>query len=105
MIEHFSDIVAIMYLGRIVEQSETEELFKSPLHPYTEALLSAVPEPEVGKKTKRIVLEGEVPSPVHIPPGCPFHPRCHKRFQPCDNIVPAFREAEQGRWVSCHLHS
>ena len=105
VIEHFSDTVAIMYLGKIVEQSETEELFKSPLHPYTEALLSAVPEPEVGKKTKRIVLEGDVPSPVHIPPGCPFHPRCHKRFQPCDNIVPTFREAEQGRWVSCHLHS
>lgn len=103
VIEHFSDIVAIMYLGRIVEQSETEELFKSPLHPYTEALLSAVPEPEAGKKTKRIVLEGDVPSPVHIPPGCPFHPRCHKRFQPCDKIVPTFREAEQGRWVSCHL--
>jgi oligopeptide/dipeptide ABC transporter ATP-binding protein len=105
VIEHFSDIVAIMYLGRIVEQSETEELFKNPLHPYTEALLSAVPEPEVGKKTKRIVLEGDVPSPVNIPPGCPFHPRCHKRFQPCDKIVPMFREAEQGRWVSCHLRA
>ncbi|MBI4698752.1 MAG: ABC transporter ATP-binding protein [Nitrospirae bacterium] len=103
VIEHFSDVVAVMYLGRLVEKCRTDELFKEPLHPYTEALLSAVPEPEVGKKTRRIVLEGDVPSPVHIPPGCPFHPRCHKRFEPCDKTIPAFREAKTGRWVSCHL--
>ncbi|HDH12585.1 MAG TPA: ATP-binding cassette domain-containing protein [Nitrospirae bacterium] len=103
VIEHFSDMVAVMYLGKIVEMSKTAELFKDPLHPYTEALLSAVPKPEVGKKEKRIVLEGDVPSPVNIPPGCPFHPRCHRRFDLCDKEPPAFKEAKKDRWVSCHL--
>ncbi|MBI5098241.1 MAG: ATP-binding cassette domain-containing protein [Nitrospirae bacterium] len=102
-IEHFSNNVAVMYLGKIVEMSGTGELFKEPMHPYTEALLSAVPKPEVGEKGKRIILEGDVPSPVHIPPGCPFHPRCHKRFEPCDTIVPVYKEAKRNRWVSCHL--
>jgi oligopeptide/dipeptide ABC transporter ATP-binding protein len=103
VIEHFSDVVAVMYLGKIVEMSRAEELFKEPLHPYTEALLSAVPEPEIDGKAERIILEGDVPSPVHIPPGCPFHPRCHKRFKPCDTAVPVFKEVEKERWVSCHL--
>jgi len=102
-IEHFSNNVAVMYLGKIVEMSGTDELFKEPMHPYTEALLSAVPKPEVGEKGGRIILEGDVPSPVHIPPGCPFHPRCHKRFEPCDIIVPVYKEAKRNRWVSCHL--
>ncbi|MBI4848446.1 MAG: ABC transporter ATP-binding protein [Nitrospirae bacterium] len=102
-IKHFSDRVAVMYLGKIVEMSGTEGLFKDPMHPYTEALLSAVPKPEVGGKAGRIILEGDVPSPVHIPPGCPFHPRCHKRFGPCDTIVPVYQEAKKNRWVSCHL--
>ncbi|MBI5057720.1 MAG: ABC transporter ATP-binding protein [Nitrospirae bacterium] len=102
-IEHFSDRVAVMYLGKIVEMSGTDELLKDPMHPYTEALLSAVPKPEVGGKVERIILEGDVPSPVHIPPGCPFHPRCHKRFGPCDTIVPVYKEAKKDRWVSCHL--
>jgi oligopeptide/dipeptide ABC transporter ATP-binding protein len=103
VIEHFSDVVAVMYLGKIVEMSKSEELFKEPFHPYTEALLSAVPEPEVDGKTERIILEGDVPSPVHIPQGCPFHPRCHKRFKPCDTEVPIFKEVKKERWVSCHL--
>ena len=102
-IEHFSDNVAVMYLGRIVEMSETDKLFKEPMHPYTEALLSAVPKPEIGEKGGRIILEGDVPSPIHIPPGCPFHPRCPKRFEPCDKEVPVFKEAKKDRWVSCHL--
>jgi oligopeptide/dipeptide ABC transporter ATP-binding protein len=88
-----------MYLGKIVEMSGTAELFKGPLHPYTEALLSAVPKPEVGERGGRIVLEGDVPSPVHIPPGCPFHPRCPKRFGLCDKEIPAFREVGKDRWV------
>jgi oligopeptide/dipeptide ABC transporter ATP-binding protein len=92
-----------MYLGKIVEMTGTDELFKEPLHPYTEALLSAVPKPEVGEKGGRIILEGDVPSQVHIPPGCPFHPRCHRRFEPCDTIVPVYKEAKKNRWVSCHL--
>jgi oligopeptide transport system ATP-binding protein len=102
-IEHFSDNVAVMYLGKIVEISETDKLFKEPMHPYTEALLSAVPKPEIGEKRGRIILEGDVPSPVHIPPGCPFHPRCPKRFEPCDKEVPIFKEAKKDRWVACHL--
>jgi oligopeptide/dipeptide ABC transporter ATP-binding protein len=102
-IEHFSNNVAVMYLGKIVEMSGTDELFKEPLHPYTEALLSAVPKPEVGEKGGRIILEGDVPSPIHIPPGCPFHPRCHKKFEPCDTVVPVYREAKKSRWVACHL--
>lgn len=105
VIEHFSDVVAVMYLGKIVEMSGTEGLFQEPFHPYTEALLSAMPEPEIDRKSRRIILEGDVPSPVYIPAGCPFHPRCHKRFEPCDTIVPAYREAEKDRWVSCHLWS
>ena len=102
-IEHFSDNVAVMYLGKIVEMSGTAELFGAPKHPYTEALLSAVPKPDVKGKVGRIILEGDVPSPVHIPPGCPFHPRCPKRFGPCDKEIPDFREVENNRWVSCHL--
>ena len=102
-IEHFSDNVAVMYLGKIVEMSETDKLFKEPMHPYTEALLSAVPKPEIGEKGGRIILEGDVPSPIHIPPGCPFHPRCPKRFEPCDKEVPVFKEAKKDRWVACHL--
>jgi len=102
-IEHFSDRVAVMYLGKIVEMSGTAELFSAPKHPYTEALLSAVPKPDVERKAGRIILEGDVPSQVHIPPGCPFHPRCPKRFGPCDTEIPEFREVEKNRWVSCHL--
>ena len=102
-IKHFSNNVAVMYLGKIVEMSGTDELFREPMHPYTEALLSAVPKPEVGEKGGRIILEGDVPSPVHIPPGCPFHPRCHRRFEPCDTIVPVYKEAKRNRWVACHL--
>jgi len=102
-IEHFCSIVAVMYLGRIVEMSPAAEIFHEPLHPYTEALLSDVPRPEIGEKAKRIILKGDVPSPVHIPPGCPFHTRCHKRFEPCDTKVPVYKEAKPDRWVSCHL--
>ncbi|MBI5409999.1 MAG: ATP-binding cassette domain-containing protein [Nitrospirae bacterium] len=102
-IEHFCDTVAVMYLGKIVEMSSAVDLFNEPMHPYTEALLSDVPKPEVGGKRGRILLKGDVPSPIHIPPGCPFHPRCHRRFEPCDKIVPVYKEAKKDRWVSCHL--
>ncbi len=104
VIEHFTDMVAVMYLGKIVEMSPTEALFKEPLHPYTEALLSAVPVPEVDRQRKRIILEGDVPSPLHIPSGCPFHPRCPKMFEPCNKIVPVLKEARRGRLVSCLLY-
>ncbi len=104
-VQHFSDIIAVMYLGKIVEMARTEEFFREPLHPYSDALLSAVPRPEVREDIKRIILKGDVPSPVHIPEGCAFHPRCHRRFEPCDRIVPVFKEVQKGRWVSCHLWS
>jgi len=105
VIEHFSDDIAVMYLGKIVETGSTEDIFREPLHPYTEALLSAVPMPEINGKTARIILKGDVPSPVDIPSGCPFHPRCHRRFKPCDKVIPVFKETRRGRWVSCHLYA
>ncbi len=104
-VEHFSDIVAVMYLGRIVEMAKTEEFFGEPLHPYSDALLNAVPKPEIKEKAKRIILKGDVPSPIDVPAGCPFYPRCPRRFEPCDKIVPVFKEAKRGRWVSCHLYT
>jgi len=104
-IEHFSDAVAVMYLGRIVELSGTEALFKEPMHPYTEALLSSIPRPEIRGDVKRTVLDGDVPSQLALPPGCPFHPRCPKRFEPCDRKVPEYKEVRDRRWVACHLWS
>ncbi len=106
VIQYFSDEVAVMYLGKIVEYSKAEDLFNAPLHPYTVVLLSSAPKirPE---ESKRTVLKGDVPSPIGIPPGCPFHPRCPRRFEPCDKIVPRLEEPAKkgypGRTVSCHL--
>lgn len=101
VVEYFSDEVGVMYLGKIVEQAPSEELFKEPRHPYTEVLLASAPGLEPGKK-RHAILGGEVPSPIHIPPGCPFHPRCPKRFEPCDRVVPLLGAAS-GRPVACHL--
>jgi len=101
VVEYFSDEVAVMYLGKIVERAPSEELFKEPRHPYTEVLLASAPGLEPGKK-RGAALGGEVPSPIHIPPGCPFHPRCPRRFEPCDKVVPRL-ESASGRPVACHL--
>lgn len=101
VVEYFSDEVAVMYLGKIVERAPADELFREPRHPYTVILLASAPALEPGAKRKAI-LRGEVPSPIHIPPGCPFHPRCPKRFEPCDRVVPALGESS-GRPVACHL--
>lgn len=101
IVQYFSDEIAVMYLGKIVEFAETDILFNNPLHPYTIELLSSVPKikPDV---QKRSVPRGDIPSPIDIPAGCPFHPRCQKRFDPCDKIQPELKEIK-GRLVSCHL--
>src|SRR5690606_18522253 len=98
VVEHISDRVAVMYLGRIVELADADELYRNPLMPYTKALLSAVPVPEPGRKAQRIVLQGDVPSPANPPPGCPFHPRCQHPLKDadCARIVPPLADKGGG---------
>ncbi|MGI9308148.1 MAG: ABC transporter ATP-binding protein [Gammaproteobacteria bacterium] len=104
VIQHVSDNIAVMYLGRLVELAPANELYKNPLHPYTEALLSAVPKPDPTRKSKRITLEGDVPSPSAPPPGCPFHTRCPKVQAVCMEKVPTLEpKAGDEHLVSCHL--
>jgi oligopeptide/dipeptide ABC transporter ATP-binding protein len=101
VVQYFSDEVAVMYLGKIIEYSKSDELFSNPLHPYTIELLSSAPKIKSDGR-KREILKGDVPSPIDIPPGCPFHPRCPKRFEPCDKEVPLLKDIQR-RLVSCHL--
>jgi len=101
-VRHICHRVAVMYLGKIVEIAETDELFENPLHPYTVALLSAIPVPDPKKKTHRIILPGEVPSPVNPPPACRFHPRCPRRIDICSKVEPPLLEARPGHWLACH---
>ena len=102
VVKHVSDRVAVMYVGKIVEIAPTEELFASPKHPYTEALLSAVPEPDPRVRSGRIVLEGEVANPADPPSGCYFHPRCPYATEVCQTETPTLEEVSPGRFVSCH---
>ncbi|HHY93781.1 MAG TPA: dipeptide ABC transporter ATP-binding protein [Firmicutes bacterium] len=103
VIKHVSDRVGVMYLGKLVEVAQADELFDSPYHPYTEALLSAIPVPNPEIRKERIVLEGDVPSPVNPPPGCRFHTRCRYAQDICREQEPALREIGGGRTVACHL--
>ncbi len=105
VVSHISDRVAVMYLGRIMELSSSEALFASPKHPYTEALLSAVLPPDPNNQPERIALEGDLPSPMNPPTGCPFHPRCPKAFEKCPNARPELVEIEPGIKVACWLYS
>ena len=104
VVRHISDKIAVMYLGKIVEFSECDELYANPLHPYTKALLSAIPEPKPGKKKERIILRGEVPNPINPPAGCHFHPRCPIATDQCKTgASPVLREISDGHKVACHL--
>jgi peptide/nickel transport system ATP-binding protein len=102
--KYISDRIAIMYLGRIVEIGDKEELFSNPLHPYAQALLSAIPVPNPERKRKAIELKGEVPSAINIPPGCRFHPRCPKAFDKCPIEEPVLVNVGKHHLVACHLY-
>jgi oligopeptide/dipeptide ABC transporter ATP-binding protein len=103
VVKHISDRVAVMYLGKLVELTDKKELFKNPIHPYTQSLLSAIPEADPRKKKDRIILEGDVPSPVDPPSGCRFHPRCPEAFELCPKAEPEFKEYGAGHFAACHL--
>jgi peptide/nickel transport system ATP-binding protein len=102
VVEHISDRVAVMYLGNMVELTAAKELYENPLHPYTEALLSAVPRTDPDQVSQRIILEGDVPSPANPPPGCKFHPRCRYAVEVCSSEAPEWRELSDDHWVACH---
>jgi peptide/nickel transport system ATP-binding protein len=104
VVEYISDKVGVMYLGDMVETGSKEILFKNPLHPYTEALFSAVPVPDPDRKINRIILKGSIPSPANPPKGCKFHTRCPKAMPSCSFIVPEMLEKEKNHFVSCHLY-
>ena len=103
VVEYLCDRVAVMYLGKLVELADKKTFYARPLHPYSLALLSAAPVPEPGAVRRRIILQGDVPSPINPPPGCPFHPRCPRAEQRCRREAPELVETTPGHWVSCHL--
>ena len=105
VVEHISDTVGVMYLGTMVEYSETEKIFGKPLHPYTKALFSAIPIPDPDVKLNRIILKGSLPSPANPPAGCKFHTRCDKCMDICRCAVPEWSEVEPGHWCACHLYN
>jgi oligopeptide/dipeptide ABC transporter ATP-binding protein len=105
VVRHLSDRVAVMYLGQIVEQAKVDDLFNHPAHPYTKALLSAIPVADPRRKTRRIILEGDVPTPINPPSGCRFHTRCPAAYRRCTSEAPAMLEVEPSHWAACHLYT
>ena len=105
VVEHISDTVGVMYLGNMVEFADTEKIFDHPLHPYTQALFSAIPVPDPNYKMDRIVLEGSIPSPANPPAGCKFHTRCSKCMEVCKYAAPNWKEVEPGHFCACHLYN
>jgi oligopeptide/dipeptide ABC transporter ATP-binding protein len=103
VVEHISDRVAVMYLGRIVELATDKELYQNPLHPYSQALLSAVPIPDPEIRRKKILLQGDVPSPMNPPSGCSFHTRCPECKEVCSQQEPTLQDVGDGHWIACHL--
>jgi oligopeptide/dipeptide ABC transporter ATP-binding protein len=105
VVEHICDRIAVMYLGRIVEMATDKDLYASPVHPYTVALLSAIPVPDPSISIKRIAVEGDVPSPIRPPQGCHFHPRCSERTEECQTTIPKLVDIGNGHFVACHLYN
>lgn len=105
VVKHISDRVGVMYLGKLVELAEVDKLYSTPMHPYTQALLSAIPIPNPEKKKERIILTGDVPSPINPPAGCRFHTRCSKCMDICKQTEPLLVELESGHKVACHLYN
>jgi len=103
VVEHISRRVMVMYLGKIVETAEAKSIIREPRHPYTQALISAIPEVDPESKRQRIILPGDVPSPIHPPTGCPFHPRCPVAEARCKTDVPSLSEISPSHWAACHL--
>ncbi|WP_316571234.1 dipeptide ABC transporter ATP-binding protein [Neobacillus sp. YIM B06451] len=104
VVKHMSDRIGVMYLGNMVEIAEKDSLYAEPLHPYTQALISAIPSPDPKKKKERIILTGDVPSPLNPPSGCPFHPRCPMAMEQCSVTKPELKEVKPSHRVACHLY-
>lgn len=104
VVKHMSDRIGVMYLGHIMELADKKSLYANPLHPYTQALVSAIPVPDPQKKKERIVLQGDVPSPIHPPKGCVFHTRCPVARRECQEVPPVLKEVRDGHQVACHLY-
>jgi oligopeptide/dipeptide ABC transporter ATP-binding protein len=101
-VRHMSDRIAVMYLGKIVEEGDGESVCRHPAHPYTKALISAVPTFDPAKKTERLTLRGEIPSRLSPPRGCAFHPRCPSRVEICERQEPVMEQNRTGHWIACH---
>jgi oligopeptide/dipeptide ABC transporter ATP-binding protein len=104
VVRHISDRVLVLYLGKMAEMADVDSLFSEPLHPYTRALMSAVPIPDPDMKRERVLLQGDIPSPANPPSGCPFHTRCPQAHAKCSEVVPEWKEVKQNHFVACHLY-